>query len=459
MRHPFFCFILFVFSFPAVAQSPSFQTYMQAQAAHYEFNGNVLVAKKGKVLYEGAFGYRHYESKSALDTASVFDLASVSKQMTAMGILLLVDKGKLQLGDSLRHFFPELPYYGITIHHLLTHTSGLPDYMDAMHSKWDKKKIAFNGDVIRFLATEKPQVDFSPGVRWAYSNTGYVMLASIIEKATGKSFATYMQEHVFGPLGMKHTRIYNTRRSTNDTIPNYAYGYVLDRASNRYMLPDSLPQFDFVRYLDGIQGDGIIQSTTGDLLKWDRALKYAALLSHRLQNDMVSPQAYLDSTKKRAYGYGVFVSDEGQGLQQYHSGGWPGYHTYLLRHLDEDITIIVLSNNGSASGAITNALLHIALGKPVVVASKRVEAVVDTAILARYAGRYANDFTLELYMQDGRLYRRGTMPVRLLPVSETLLFYGDGSDRQLEFEVDPSGRATSLNLINYGVRYKLEKVQ
>mgnify|MGYP001546062255 CR=1 FL=1 len=196
----------------AIAQknyAPLFNTYMQKQVAENDFNGNVLVAKNGKIIFQKSFGYADFDTKRLLNDSSVFELASVSKQFTAMGILLLVEKGKIKLSDSLRKFFPQLPYHNITIRNMLTHTSGLPAYDNEMALKWDHKKIAFNKDVINFLAKEKPPIRFQPGKKWEYSNTAFVLLASIIEKVSGQSFKNYMAENIFTPLGMTHSRVYN----------------------------------------------------------------------------------------------------------------------------------------------------------------------------------------------------------------------------------------------------------
>ena len=339
---------------------------MQTEVSVNHFNGNVLVAKQGNVIYQKAFGYRNYDTKELLDNNSVFELASLSKQFTAVCILLLKDKGKLQLSDSLRKFFPELPYSNITIKQLLTHTAGLPEYESAMDSMWNHKKIAFNNDVIKFLAEKKIPVDFKAGEKCEYSNTGYVMLASIIEKVSGQSFKDYMQQNIFKPLGMEHSRVYNTRRSQHEIIPNYAYGFVYSDSLKKYLLPDSLPQYDFVIYLDGIVGDGIINSTTSDLLKWDRALKNHTLLNEATQNDMFSPHALLDTISVNNptnlfYGYGEFIGKDEFGDYTSHSGSWPGYRNYIIHYLEKDITIIILTNNESDAKLITTKLTHIIL--------------------------------------------------------------------------------------------------
>lgn len=432
---------------------------MQSQVAVKKFNGNVLIAKSGNILYQKAFGYRNYERKELLDNNSVFELASVSKQFTAMGILLLKEKGKLQLTDSLRMFFPELPYHNINIEHLLTHTSGLPDYEEAMNLKWDHKKIAFNKDMIHFLATEKPPVLFEPGSKWEYSNTGYALLASIIEKVSGNTFSNFLRQNIFKPLGMNQTRIYNTRRSSKEVIANYAYGYVYSDSLKRYMLPDSLRQLNFVFYLDGIQGDGTVNSTTGDLLKWDRALMNHTLLPKTTQNEMLSSHAIIDTAAKTGYGYGVFVGKNKFGTTLFHSGGWPGYATMLHRDVEDDLTIVVLSNNNSSSPALSNQLSYILHNEPVVFPYIHTEITIDTSILDNYVGKYKGQTLLEIVNDKGKLYRKGRTNIELKPESATKFFYADGSDRQIEFEVNAAGKQEKAWVILNGIKTELKKVE
>jgi len=463
--------IILLFLFPFILNAQKDYTvllnkFMQAEVAVNHFNGNVLVAKSGNIVYQKAFGYRNYETKELLDNNSVFELASVSKQFTAMGILLLKEKGKLKLSDSLRKFFPELPYNNITIQNLLTHTSGLPDYMEEMAGKWDHKKIAFNEDMIRFLSEEKPAAHFIPGEHWEYSSTAYVLLASIIEKVSGITFKAFMQKNIFIPLKMKNSRVYNTRRSSNEIIPNYAYGYVYSDSLRKYILPDSLPDADLVIYLDGIQGDGIINSTTGDLLKWDRAIKNHTLLSEATQNEMLSPLSVMDTVSKRYYGYGEIVGKNEIGSYVMHGGDWPGYHTMLFRYLAEDITIIVLSNNYSNSDMLAGALAYIVTNRPVVAAYKHTPTTIDAALLNRYLANYIipdvpNATKMELIKKDGKLYchyAKATTDIELIPESITKFFCGNGADQQIEFELDASGKVRKAYFIFRGMKKEIEKI-
>jgi len=358
-------------------------------------------------------------------------------------------------------YFPELPYPGITLWHMLTHTSGLPDYEEAMNEKWDRGKIAFNSDMIAFLAKEKLPALFAPGTKWTYSNTAYAILASIIEKVSGQPFKDYMAATIFQPLGMSHTRIYNTRRSLKDTIANYAYGYVYNDSLKKYFLPDSVADLRFVIYLDGIQGDGVVNSTTGDLLKWDRAVKNHSLLGEETQKEMLKEQALVDTLKKSHYGFGVFMEKTELGYLLAHSGGWPGYTTFLARNTDKDETYIILSNNNANAPALYTSLQHIMAGKPVLMPYAHTAITMDSTALDKYTGNYkgTNEFTLE--RKGNKLFR--VLPngssIEVQPESTTKFFYSDGSDRQLEFTVNEKKEITEARLISYGIKTTATKMK
>jgi CubicO group peptidase (beta-lactamase class C family) len=430
-------------------------SFMNSQVQFRGFNGNVLVAKEGRVLYQRSFGYSNYATRETLDEQSLFELASVSKQFTAVGILRLKEEGLLSLSDTLRKFFPELPYSNITIRNLLTHTSGLPDYMDAMIEKWDHKKIAFNTDVIQFLAAEKIPADFRPGEKCVYSNTGYQMLASIIEKVSGEPFEVYMMEHVFKPAGLQRTRIYNTRRS-GETIPNYAYGYMYVDSLKKDMLPDSVKGMNFVFYLDGIVGDGTVNSTTGDLLLWDRALKEHKLLSPATQSEMFTPQHLFDTTIKNYYGFGEFLGTNEIGPYITHSGGWPGYHTILTRYTKQDLTLIVLSNHQSDVGGVSGALAYIVTDRPVTLTYEHRPIQLDSIALDRFIGKYSIPFAGEISVvrKGDKLYRQktGSPEIELLPESNSKIFYKGWSDTQMEFEWGSDGKPKKVYFIQSGMK-------
>ena len=175
-------------------------------------------------------------------------------------------------------------------------------------------------------------------------------------------------------------------------IPDYAYGYVYADSLKRYILPDSLLNLDFVYYMDGIVGDGTVNSTVGDLLKWDRALKNHTLLSEAMQREMLTGQVLSDTVNKGYYGYGVEISRDDRGDIVSHSGGWPGYTTNLIRYVTDDITVVVLSNNESDSPRISRALGDIAFGKSVTPPRKRNLIPLPSNALGAYLGVYEGPY-------------------------------------------------------------------
>ncbi len=183
---------------------------LRSFAAKDQFSGVVLIAEKGKIKYEKAFGYREFADKVPLKETDIFELASVSKQFTAMTIMMLKEKGLLQYDDLVEKYL-NIPYKGITIRHLLTHTSGLPDYQDIMDKYWDKSKVAGNEEILTYLNKYAPQKLAEPGMKFEYSNTGYVLLASITEKVSGRDFVEFVTTEIFHKLGMKHTAIRTLR--------------------------------------------------------------------------------------------------------------------------------------------------------------------------------------------------------------------------------------------------------
>jgi CubicO group peptidase (beta-lactamase class C family) len=170
---------------------------VQAESVNQHFSGVVLIAEKGKIIYEKAVGYREFAQAQPLKKTDIFELASVSKQFTAMIIMMLKEKGLLQYDDLVEKYL-NIPYKGITIRQLLTHTSGLPDYQEIMDQYWDKTKVAGNNDIIVYLNQYHPPILFEPGTKYKYSNTGYVLLASIVEKASGRDFIEFANSESSG---------------------------------------------------------------------------------------------------------------------------------------------------------------------------------------------------------------------------------------------------------------------
>ena len=309
-----------------------------------EFNGNILVAEKGKVIFEKSFGLANELTKEKLNSNSVFDLSALSGQFTAMAIVILKEQGKLTYDDKMSKYIPELSYYGnITVRNLLNQTSGLPPYYPLLDSLFDKKNIATNKDVIELYAKHRPKILFEPNTKCKGGEVGYVMLASIIEKVSGKTYAEFLSESIFKPLKMNNSFVY-TRRLTPKKIDNYAYGYIYSPVLEKNILPDSIKSLKYVIWLDGIVGDGGVNSTTADLLKWDRALYTTALVSEACLKEIYTPATLLNQTKTN-YGFGWNIENtENSGKIVWHDGSWPGYVSHIERHLDDDKTIIILQN-------------------------------------------------------------------------------------------------------------------
>lgn len=321
----------------------SIDSVMKALVDTARFNGNVLVAKEGKVVYQKNFGFANFDTGAKLNDSSMFDLASVSKAFTSMAIMMLHEEGKIGYEDDVRKFLPELPYEGMTVRHFLTHTSGIPEYEELMMQNFDNKKIASNADVLKMLAQLKPPIKFKPGEKWSYSNTAYAMLATIVERTSGEKFGDFLRARIFTPLDMKRTRVYITRRS-GEVLDNYAFGYVWVDSLKKYVLPDSLKEFTYVYTLDGIQGDGVVNSTTPDLFKWNEALYTDRLVSKQTLEEAFASEK-LNNDSLCNYGFGWFIENDSiDGRIVRHTGSWTGYRALLVRFLDSKDCIIILTN-------------------------------------------------------------------------------------------------------------------
>lgn len=307
------------------------------------FNGNVLIAEKGKIIFQKSFGVADYETKRLLNNTTIFELASVSKQFTAMGIVMLEKQGKLKYDDPISKFIPEISFYkNITVRNLLNHTGGLPDYIEIFSEKWDKSKFATNKDIVTEFAKYKPEILFQPNEKYEYSNTGYALLGYIIEKVSGQSFGDYLEANIFKPLGMKNTLVYRSRFQPK-AIENYAKGFI-ENDFGFIISPDALGKSFLSYYLDGIVGDGMVNSTTEDLLKWDRSL-YTDKLVNKKDKTIIFQGTKLNNGKMTDYGFGWQIAEEKEyGKAVAHSGGWAGYTTYIERNLSKDQTIIILQN-------------------------------------------------------------------------------------------------------------------
>ncbi len=290
------------------------------------FNGVILFAD-GNTVFQKAYGYANFRKRDSLTLNTSFQLASVSKTVTATAVLMLKDEGKLALNDSVQKFLPSFPYKGITIEQLLSHRSGLGNYVYWSEKYWSNQdSLMTNDDVLRMMIEHKPAIYYSPNRRYFYNNTNYELLATIIERISGKSFGDFLKDKIFDPLKMEHSFLL-----TLENLEKYevATGYKTKRR------PYSL------FFLDGVHGDKGLYSSVGDLYKFDRALRNGVLLS-----DSTKVDAYTNRSKhfRKPYGLGWRLESYKGDKVVYHHGWWRGFKSIFVRDLDSDRTIIVLTN-------------------------------------------------------------------------------------------------------------------
>jgi CubicO group peptidase (beta-lactamase class C family) len=306
-------------------------SFFTAISSKNDFNGTVLVTVKDKIIYKKAFGYANFKSKDVLTENSIFQLASVSKQFTAVSIMMLQEQGFLDYQDDVTKFFPEFPYKGITIKLLLSHRSGLPNYMYFCDEFYKDKSVALtNMGMINLMIKNKPPEYFPPDKKFNYCNTNYCILAAIVEKVSKQTFASYVTNNIFKPIGMHYSFI------GNQDSAKYAQYVAAGHDENNKPI-----KWD---YMDGILGDKGIFSCVNDLNKWDMALYSGKIIKESTLAEAMKP-ANGDMIGSRNYGYGwriKFLAD--QTPLFYHGGWWKGYNTYFMRNPKDHSSIIILSN-------------------------------------------------------------------------------------------------------------------
>lgn len=301
------------------------------------YNGTVLYAEKGKVLYKKAFGITDSRTNQLLQTNSSFNLASVSKQFVCMAILQLSEKGLLNIDDDCRKFIPGLPYDSISVRNLMTHTSGIPEYFDIFQQYKGPLDTLTNEKMLELFSFHKPALDFPTGTRWNYCNTNYVLLVSIIEKISGQPFADYFKKNIAIPLGLKDTYVYHVKMPG---VPsNHVYGFAETGEQKKL---DDLTTFD------GVVGDGNIYSSVEDLLKWEQSLYTEKLVKRSTLEQAFQPVKLKDgSTFPYGFGWGIEKDRE---KEYSHTGGWVGFINIIYRDTKNNRTIISLSSGGNGFG-------------------------------------------------------------------------------------------------------------
>ena len=360
------------------------QEIVQSYVASKQFMGSVLVAQNGKVIFDKAYGFADLEWDVPNTPSTKFRLGSVTKQFTAASILLLEERGKLKTDDPVKKYMPDAPpaWEKVTIFNLLTHTSGIPSFT-GFPDYASTEAIATTPEKLVARFRDKP-LEFQPGEKWNYSNSGYVLLGYLIEKITGESYGQFVQENIFNPLKMKDSGY----DSNSTIIPHRASGYTpTDKGiSHAGYIDMTIPL-----------SAGGLYSTTEDLLRWEEGLFGGKLLSTTSLQKLTTPF-------KNDYAFGLAVHQVNGHKLIEHGGGIEGFNTELAYYPDEKLTVAVLANqNGPVVGDIATGLAAVARGEKVVLPSERKEISVSPAILQGYVGTYtlAPDFDIVMTVEGG----------------------------------------------------------
>lgn len=433
----------------------------------------VGVSQNGRVVYEHGYGMANLETDTPIRPSSIFHVASISKQFTAMAVMLLARDRKLSVDDNIRKYLPEIPDYGtpITIRHLLTHTSGLRDQWDLIglsRGRFEENRIT-EADVMDIVPRQKA-LNFTPGAEYVYSNTGFTLLGVIVRRVTGQSLRDFAAERIFTPLGMGSTHFHDDYTML---VPGRTSAYA--RRGNGWRV--SIPNYD-------VYGATSLFTTVGDLLKWEANFDHPVVGDRALLDQMQTP-AHLSNGDATTYGLGLAVGVYRGARVVEHGGADAGYRTYVGRFPEQALAIAVLCNAATANPTalargVADAYLGTALA-PVVAATPPRAVPLPLAMLQRRAGVYLQPTTLqfvELTMRDGQLMLGRTGGPALVPLAENRfgvtgqaveLVFADGEQagferrpiaggRPIPFEWRPPAIVSSSALAVYAGDYYSDEV-
>jgi CubicO group peptidase (beta-lactamase class C family) len=298
-----------------------------------KLNGSVLLAFGEQVFYKKEIGFKRLAKKtpeSAIDTETLFDLASISKQFTAAAILILNEEKRLSLQDDVTKYLPHFPYKNITINHLLTHTSGLPEYMDFPERDFNQKEPLKNTQLESYLERVKPKILFQPGLRFKYINTNYALLALIVEKITQTTFEQYIRKEIFTPAGLQAT-CFATELSAKT---NFAKGHLADESERPF------------HFQNGVIGDKGVYSNVEEIYRWVKAylIDYKILPKNIVEQAAQPQNIFAKNKPAELYGYGLRIEDDINGYLIFHGGLWRGFQNNMVFRPKDQYIFIVLSN-------------------------------------------------------------------------------------------------------------------
>jgi CubicO group peptidase (beta-lactamase class C family) len=420
---------------------PRMEQVVQSYVSSKQFMGSVLVARDQTAVLDKGYGFANLEWNVPNSPTTKFRLGSITKQYTSASIFLLEERGKLKVDDPVKKYMPDAPaeWDKVTVFNLLTHTSGIPsftgfpDYASTEAIPTTPEKL-----VARFR--DKP-LEFQPGEKWNYSNSGYVLLGYLIEKISGQPYDKFVQENIFNPLGMK-----DSGYDSNSAI-------ILHRASGYAPSPNGPMNAGYIDMSIPLSAGGLY-STTEDLLRWEQGLFEGKLLSPASLQKMTTPF-------KNDYACGLAVSMvKGRKLIE-HGGGIEGFNTQLSYYPDEKLTVIVLGNlNGSSPSGIATKMAALAHGEKVVLVEERKEVAVPAKILAEYVGSYelGPGFVFVVTLEGNQLVTQitGQPKVPIFAESETM-FFPKVVEAEIEFFKNEKDQVTHLVLHQGGRETKALK--
>ncbi len=398
----------------------------------------IAVVKDGQVLINKGYGYANLDYEIPITTDSRFDLASVSKQFAGYAISKLIEDGKIALTDDIREYIPELHDFDqtITIDHLLHHTSGIRDWASSMPLAGRSFEDVISCDQILRMAFQQRALNFAPGEEYSYTNTGYNLLAELVERVTGKSFRVWTQENIFEPLNMESSLFLDNH---NETIPQRVTGYYW-RGNGYQASPNTLTAL----------GSSSMYSTTSDMVKWANFLQEGIDEGDPVVLRMLT-QGVLNSGEEIDYAFGVSVSEFNGTRWISHSGSWASFQTYIAFLPDYDLSIVVLNNFPKHGRPTAQEIAALFVPSPPESGESEEEpAIVSLTadVLEPYVGTYklGDGWYVHITMEDGQLWTEATdedkFPMEAL--SDSVFKVPAYGNREMSFHRDGAGRVTHL---------------
>ncbi|MBS1597787.1 MAG: serine hydrolase [Bacteroidetes bacterium] len=446
MKKLIYYLVFFFISSPVFTQTipETIDELLKVYSKQYAFNGSVLVAQKGNIILQKGYGYKNWSSHSLNDEKTIFQVGSITKQFTAVAILQLQQKKLLSVQDNIDKYVPGFPNGDkITIEHLLTHTSGIPNYTNDNEFMKTGALKAITPEKLIELFKNKP-LEFAPGEKYNYSNSGYVLLGYIIEKITGKSYFSFIRENILQPLHMDHSGF--DFKSLKNTDKATGYFKLTAKTNQPATIIDSSASY----------AAGALYTTVGDLFKWDRGLYTGQIIDTASLSQAFVPH-------KSNYGYGWIIDSSYNKKILMHDGGIFGFESFVAR-IPEDETCIILLDNHQCNQLpkIAEEINAIIDNQPYEFPLLRKEIDVAPSILKQYVGEYqlAPNINLSIYLEDGQLVAQVTGQGKVeLYAERDNFFFTKIVKAQLEFFKDADGKVTRVTLSQDGQQVQGKKIK